>query len=92
MCVDPLLFCVRRAAAVRCREKKKEWVERLACKSSELASVNNRLQVEVSGLRTEVAHLKMLLLKHRTCPVTLAELQGWRIEASLNMIKLVISR
>ncbi|KAF2364856.1 Basic-leucine zipper domain [Trinorchestia longiramus] len=65
-----------RAAAVRCREKKKEWVKRLASKSTELATVNTRLQAEVASLRAEVATLKALLLQHKTCPVTLATIRG----------------
>ncbi|KAA0196177.1 hypothetical protein HAZT_HAZT004372 [Hyalella azteca] len=71
-----------RAAAVRCREKKKEWVKKLASKSTELATVNTRLQAEVASLRADVATLKGLLLQHKTCPVTLAALAGAYTDAA----------
>ena len=64
-----------RAAAIRCREKKKKWVQNLASKSDELGMINQRLQTEVATLRSEVARLKSMLLKHKDCPVTLA-MQG----------------
>ncbi|CAL4107215.1 unnamed protein product [Meganyctiphanes norvegica] len=64
-----------RAAAIRCREKKKKWIETLACKSDELGYINQKLQTEVGTLRAEVAALKSMLLQHKDCPVTLA-MQG----------------
>ncbi|XP_071552541.1 cyclic AMP-dependent transcription factor ATF-7 isoform X2 [Panulirus ornatus] len=64
-----------RAAAIRCREKKKKWIENLSLKYDELGSINQKLQNEVSSLRSEVAVLKSMLLQHKDCPVTLA-MQG----------------
>lgn len=64
-----------RAAAIRCREKKKKWIETLAGKSDELGYINLKLQNEVGTLRSEVAALKSMLLQHKDCPVTLA-MQG----------------
>lgn len=64
-----------RAAAIRCREKKKKWIENLSMKYDELGSINQKLQTEVSSLRSEVAVLKSMLLQHKDCPVTLA-MQG----------------
>ncbi|KAG7171473.1 Cyclic AMP-dependent transcription factor ATF-2-like [Homarus americanus] len=64
-----------RAAAIRCREKKKKWIENLSIKYDELGSINQKLQTEVSSLRSEVAILKSMLLQHKDCPVTLA-MQG----------------
>lgn len=64
-----------RAAAIRCREKKKKWIENLSIKYDELGSINQKLQSEVSSLRSEVAVLKSMLLQHKDCPVTLA-MQG----------------
>ncbi|XP_045108214.1 cyclic AMP-dependent transcription factor ATF-2-like isoform X2 [Portunus trituberculatus] len=64
-----------RAAAIRCREKKKKWIENLSMKYDELGSINQKLQSEVSSLRSEVAVLKSMLLQHKDCPVTLA-MQG----------------
>ncbi|KAI1892227.1 hypothetical protein AGOR_G00131190 [Albula goreensis] len=59
-----------RAAASRCRQKRKLWVNSLEKKAEELTSMNVSLSNEVSLLRNEVAHLKQLLLAHKDCPVT----------------------
>lgn len=70
-----MVVWLRRVAAVRCREKKKRFVESIVVRSDELGVQNQKLQTEVVSLRAEVAALKSLLLKHKDCPVTLA-MQG----------------
>ncbi|KAK2142598.1 hypothetical protein LSH36_935g00059 [Paralvinella palmiformis] len=60
-----------RAAAARCRQKKKNWITNLEKKAEDLQSTNNKLQQEVTMLRSEVAQLKTLLLAHKDCPITL---------------------
>ncbi|XP_052422057.1 cyclic AMP-dependent transcription factor ATF-2 isoform X2 [Carassius gibelio] len=62
-----------RAAASRCRQKRKVWVQNLEKKAEDLSSVNGQLQNEVTLLRSEVSQLKQLLLAHRDCPVTLLQ-------------------
>ncbi|XP_056886729.1 cyclic AMP-dependent transcription factor ATF-2 isoform X2 [Takifugu flavidus] len=59
-----------RAAASRCRQKRKVWVQSLEKKAEDLNSMNGQLQSEVTLLRNEVARLKQLLLAHKDCPVT----------------------
>ncbi|XP_061082256.1 cyclic AMP-dependent transcription factor ATF-2 isoform X1 [Conger conger] len=59
-----------RAAASRCRQKRKVWVQSLEKKAEDLNSLNGQLQSEVTLLRNEVAQLKQLLLAHKDCPVT----------------------
>ncbi|XP_038862715.1 cyclic AMP-dependent transcription factor ATF-2 isoform X1 [Salvelinus namaycush] len=59
-----------RAAASRCRQKRKVWVSSLEKKAEDLNSMNGQLQSEVTLLRNEVARLKQLLLAHKDCPVT----------------------
>eukprot|EP00079_Xenopus_tropicalis_P039276 XP_017953047.1 PREDICTED: cyclic AMP-dependent transcription factor ATF-2 isoform X1 [Xenopus tropicalis] len=59
-----------RAAASRCRQKRKVWVQSLEKKAEDLSSFNVQLQNEVTLLRNEVAQLKQLLLAHKDCPVT----------------------
>uniref|UniRef100_A0A3Q3J4J8 Uncharacterized protein n=1 Tax=Monopterus albus TaxID=43700 RepID=A0A3Q3J4J8_MONAL len=59
-----------RAAASRCRLKRKVWVQSLEKKAEDLSSMNGQLQNEVTLLRNEVAQLKQLLLAHKDCPVT----------------------
>ncbi|KAM9799349.1 cyclic AMP-dependent transcription factor ATF-7b isoform 1-T2 [Syngnathus typhle] len=62
-----------RAAASRCRQKRKLWVNSLEKKADDLASMNVSLTNEVTLLRNEVAQLKQLLLAHKECPVTLMQ-------------------
>ncbi|KAF5905843.1 cyclic AMP-dependent transcription factor ATF-2 isoform X1, partial [Clarias magur] len=62
-----------RAAASRCRQKRKVWVQSLEKKAEDLGSMNTQLQNEVTLLRNEVAQLKQLLLAHKDCPVTLMQ-------------------
>ncbi|XP_060618860.2 cyclic AMP-dependent transcription factor ATF-7 [Anolis sagrei] len=59
-----------RAAASRCRQKRKLWVSSLEKKAEELTTQNIQLSNEVTLLRNEVAQLKQLLLAHKDCPVT----------------------
>uniref|UniRef100_A0A8C4IUC4 Cyclic AMP-dependent transcription factor ATF-7 n=1 Tax=Dicentrarchus labrax TaxID=13489 RepID=A0A8C4IUC4_DICLA len=62
-----------RAAASRCRQKRKLWVNSLEKKADDLANMNVSLSNEVSLLRNEVAQLKQLLLAHKDCPVTVMQ-------------------
>ncbi|XP_072531104.1 cyclic AMP-responsive element-binding protein 5 [Salminus brasiliensis] len=59
-----------RAAASRCRQKRKVWVSSLEKKAEELTHTNLQLQNEVTLLRSEVTQLKQILLAHKDCPVT----------------------
>ncbi|RXM30650.1 Cyclic AMP-responsive element-binding protein 5 [Acipenser ruthenus] len=59
-----------RAAATRCRQKRKVWVISLEKKAEELTQTNMQLQNEVTMLKTEVTQLKQLLLTHKDCPIT----------------------
>uniref|UniRef100_A0A674N974 Cyclic AMP-dependent transcription factor ATF-2 n=1 Tax=Takifugu rubripes TaxID=31033 RepID=A0A674N974_TAKRU len=69
-----------RAAASRCRQKRKVWVQSLEKKAEDLNSMNGQLQSEVTLLRNEVARLKQLLLAHKDCPVTaLQKKSGYHI-------------
>ncbi|KAM7005724.1 cyclic AMP-dependent transcription factor ATF-7b isoform 8-T8 [Tautogolabrus adspersus] len=62
-----------RAAASRCRQKRKVWVNSLEKKADDLANMNVSLSSEVTLLRNEVAQLKQLLLAHKDCPVTIMQ-------------------
>ncbi|XP_076865563.1 cyclic AMP-responsive element-binding protein 5 isoform X2 [Brachyhypopomus gauderio] len=59
-----------RAAASRCRQKRKIWVTSLERKAEELTHTNLQLQNEVTLLRSEVTQLKQILKAHEDCPVT----------------------
>lgn len=71
-----------RAAATRCRQKRKLWVSSLEKKAEELTHTNLQLQNEVTSLRSEVGQLKQILLTHKDCPVTTRqrEAQGYPSE------------
>ena len=58
-----------RAAASRCRARKKHWVDTLDKKAKELEMLNTSLQQEVILLRAEVQQLKSILLAHKDCPL-----------------------
>ncbi|XP_017309868.1 cyclic AMP-responsive element-binding protein 5 isoform X1 [Ictalurus punctatus] len=62
-----------RAAASRCRQKRKVWVTSLEKKAEELTHTNLQLQNEVTLLKSEVIQLKQLLLAHKDCPVTVRQ-------------------
>ncbi|KAB5531140.1 hypothetical protein PHYPO_G00137460 [Pangasianodon hypophthalmus] len=62
-----------RAAASRCRQKRKIWVMSLEKKAEELTHTNLQLQNEVTLLKSEVIQLKQLLLAHKDCPVTVRQ-------------------
>lgn len=57
-----------RAAANRCRQKKKQWINSLEDKTKQLQEVNRSLTNETSQLRREIAQLKQMLSQHKDCP------------------------
>uniref|UniRef100_UPI00358E57CF cyclic AMP-responsive element-binding protein 5-like isoform X2 n=1 Tax=Myxine glutinosa TaxID=7769 RepID=UPI00358E57CF len=72
-----------RAAATRCRLKRKAWVLSLEKKAEELTQTNMQLQNEVALLRNEVSQLKQLLMAHKDCPVSaMKKSQGFLDECS----------
>eukprot|EP00118_Oscarella_pearsei_P005159 m.23397 g.23397 ORF g.23397 m.23397 type:complete len:439 (+) comp28461_c0_seq3:907-2223(+) len=74
-----------RAAATRCREKRKTWITGLEKKAQDVTSQNHQLTQEISFLRNEVAQLKSLLLAHKDCPVTLQlQQQRMRLQMQVN--------
>uniref|UniRef100_A0A4W4FV24 Cyclic AMP-dependent transcription factor ATF-7 n=1 Tax=Electrophorus electricus TaxID=8005 RepID=A0A4W4FV24_ELEEL len=84
-----------RAAAYRCRQKRKVWVNALEKRAEELASANVALTNEVSFLRTEVTRLKELLLTHKDCPVTAMQKKAYLAagvdESSVSALVLPVS-
>ncbi|KAF9200692.1 hypothetical protein BGZ49_009076 [Haplosporangium sp. Z 27] len=61
-----------RQAALKCRQRKKQWLANLQQKVEYLTTDNEHLQNQTSALRDEVIHLKALLLAHKDCPVAQA--------------------
>ncbi|XP_071942394.1 cyclic AMP-dependent transcription factor ATF-2-like [Antedon mediterranea] len=59
-----------RAAASRCRDKRKNYIHNLEKRADDFQTTNTSLQNEVTLLRNEIAQLKQLLLAHKDCPIT----------------------
>ncbi len=68
---------VDRVAALKCRQRKKQWLANLQTKVEMYGTENDNLTAQISQLREEVVNLKTLLLAHKDCPVTQQQgLQG----------------
>ncbi|KAF9439083.1 hypothetical protein BGZ76_000045 [Entomortierella beljakovae] len=61
-----------RQAALKCRQRKKQWLANLQQKVEYLTTDNEHLQNQTAVLRDEIIHLKALLLAHKDCPVAQA--------------------
>lgn len=59
-------------AALKCRQRKKQWLSNLQAKVEYLTTDNEHLQTQTAALRDEIIHLKALLLAHKDCPVAQA--------------------
>ncbi|KAJ4409156.1 Transcription factor [Neurospora sp. IMI 360204] len=59
-----------RVAALKCRQRKKQWLANLQQKVEMFSSENDALTATITQLREEVVNLKTLLLAHKDCPVT----------------------
>ncbi|GAO18070.1 hypothetical protein UVI_02059960 [Ustilaginoidea virens] len=59
-----------RVAALKCRQRKKQWLANLQNKVEMYSSENDALTAQITQLREEVVNLKTLLLAHKDCPVT----------------------
>lgn len=57
-------------AALKCRQRKKQWLANLQTKVEMFSSENDALTTQITQLREEVVNLKTLLLAHKDCPVT----------------------
>lgn len=59
-----------RVAALKCRQRKKQWLANLQSKVELFSTENDALTAQITQLREEVVNLKTLLLAHKDCPVT----------------------
>ncbi|KAF8922761.1 hypothetical protein BGZ58_003817 [Dissophora ornata] len=59
-------------AALKCRQRKKQWLANLQTKVEYLTTDNEHLQSQAATLRDEIIRLKALLLAHKDCPVAQA--------------------
>jgi len=66
-----------RVAALKCRQRKKQWLANLQQKVEIFSTENDALSQQIGQLREEVVNLKTLLLAHKDCPVTVQQgMQG----------------
>ncbi|KAM3588767.1 Transcription factor [Umbelopsis sp. WA50703] len=61
-----------RQAALKCRQRKKQWLADLQTKVEYLANDNENLQNQATSLREEIINIKTLLLAHKDCAVAQA--------------------
>ena len=67
-----LTYC--RVAALKCRQRKKQWLANLQAKVEIFSSENDALSATVAQLREEILNLKTILISHKDCPI--AQNQG----------------
>ena len=67
------LFPSHSVAALKCRQRKKQWLANLQAKVEIFGSENDALSAQVTQLREEIVNLKTLLLAHKDCPVSQAQ-------------------
>ncbi|KAF1811875.1 hypothetical protein P152DRAFT_397970 [Eremomyces bilateralis CBS 781.70] len=73
-----------RVAALKCRQRKKQWLANLQQKCELYTTENDHLTSTVNHLREEIVTLKTLLMAHKDCPVSQA--QGLNSAALSNML------
>jgi len=65
-----------RQAALKCRQRKKQWLASLQAKVEFYSNENDALNNEINDLRGELIQLKTILHSHRDCPQARALVQG----------------
>ncbi|KAL9541025.1 hypothetical protein MBANPS3_009356 [Mucor bainieri] len=65
-----------RIAALKCRQRKKHWLQNLQTKVEYLAADNEQFHMQANALRDEVIRLKTLLMIHKDCPVNPSAVQA----------------
>ncbi|GAB5593669.1 Transcription factor [Umbelopsis nana] len=58
-----------RQAALKCRQRKKAWLNDLQVKVESLSQENEQLTVQANAFRDEIIHLRTLLHSHKDCQV-----------------------
>lgn len=59
-----------RVAALKCRQRKKQWLQGLQAKADLYGQENDLLTQQVNTLREQVLQLRQILMQHKDCPVT----------------------
>ncbi|KAF2273088.1 uncharacterized protein EI97DRAFT_461346 [Westerdykella ornata] len=73
-----------RVAALKCRQRKKQWLANLQQKVETYSQENDTLLTTVAQLREEIINLKTVLLAHKDCSVSVQQgLSGMNMNAFL---------
>jgi ATF/CREB family transcription factor len=64
------ILTINSVAALKCRQRKKQWLANLQQKVEIFSSENDQLSQQISHLREEIVNLKTVLMAHKDCPVT----------------------
>ena len=56
-------------AALKCRQRKKQWLQNLQAKVEYLVNENEQYHLQANALREELIQLKTLLMAHKDCPI-----------------------
>lgn len=57
-------------AALKCRQRKKQWLANLQAKVEIFSSENDTLSAQVNQMRDEIVQLKQILIQHKDCPIS----------------------
>ena len=60
---------------MKCRQRKKQWLQNLQNKVELFSSENDALNSQVAQLRDEVLNLKTILIAHKDCPIAQQQAQ-----------------
>ncbi|CEG69756.1 Putative Activating transcription factor, other eukaryote [Rhizopus microsporus] len=65
-----------RIAALKCRQRKKQWLQNLQAKVEYLTADNEQYHLQANALREELINLKTLLMAHKDCPINQQAIQN----------------
>jgi ATF/CREB family transcription factor len=65
-----------RVAALKCRQRKKQWLQNLQSKVDLYSQENDALTHTVNVMRDYIGQLRQILLQHKDCPVTMQQAMG----------------
>lgn len=57
-------------AALKCRQRKKQWLANLQQKVEIYSTENDNLNSQLTALREEIVNLKTILMAHKECPIS----------------------
>jgi len=62
-----------RVAALKCRQRKKQWLQNLQAKVDLYSQENDALTHTVNNLREHILQLRQILMQHKDCPVAIQQ-------------------